>query len=396
MNITNSDLAELLSLYSCGKQNEAQTTLLRSWAKQSSQNRQILELLDGTSHFGVDISQMLDYDQERVWSAICRSHRASSRKRTLQRITRMCVAAVLVSVVILVVIFNRNDTPMKNEIVSVVSPGVKGAVLEMSSGETIDLANLAGRSLTESDLTQIEISNGQTSFKSNPKPVAKPVMNTVSAPCGAEYSLTLSDGTQVWLNSDSKITFPTQFTGNYRQVVVSGEVYFEVAHDSKHPFIVSSGDVKMTVRGTSFNIASYPETRSVITTLISGALEVSVDNQPPSSGVALNPGQQTNYDVDKQQISVRKVYADHYAAWTKGLFVFFDEPVESLCQKLARWYRIDIVADPAQLEGICLSGVIKKEETFNKVAEILAATEEIVFIEKQGRFEVRAVNSPKM
>lgn len=396
MDITNSNLFELLSLYGSGKQNEAQMTLLRSWAKQSPQNRQILELLDGTSHFGVDISQMLDYDQERVWSAICQSHRAICRKRTLQRITRMCAAAVLVFVVILVVIFNRNDAPMRNEIVSVVSPGVKGAVLEMSTGETIDLARLAGRSLTESDHTQIEISSGKTSFKSNPKSVTKPVMNTVSAPCGAEYSLTLSDGTQVWLNSDSKITFPTQFTGKSREVMISGEVYFEVAHDSKHPFIVSSGDVKMTVRGTSFNIASYPETRSVITTLISGVLDVSVDNQPSSNVVVLNPGQQTNYDVDKQQISVRKVYADHYAAWTNGLFVFFDEPVESLCQKLARWYRIDIVVDSAQLERICLSGVIKKEETFNKVAEILAATGEIVFIEKQGRFEVRAVNRPKM
>jgi ferric-dicitrate binding protein FerR (iron transport regulator) len=161
----------------------------------------------------------------------------------------------------------------------------------------------------------------------------------MSTPRGGQYALKLPDGTQVWLNSASSITYPTAFTGNERTVSITGEAYFEVMNDKSKPFHVMVNDMDVLVLGTHFNINSYQEERAVRTTLLEGSVKIS---QGASTGVILTPGQQAK--VEQQQIKViNGADLEQVMAWKNGLFNFNKLSLEEIIRQLSRWYDVDVV-----------------------------------------------------
>ncbi|TCC99350.1 FecR family protein [Pedobacter hiemivivus] len=239
------------------------------------------------------------------------------------------------------------------------SDGKKIVLSETKNGVTIDATKLA-----YSDGTEIQAisASGDTSHYAK-----------VSTPRGGTYEVVLPDGTRVWLNAASGLSFPTKFIGTSRKVELSGEAYFEVAKDKMHPFIVESKGQQVEVLGTHFNINAYQEEVNVKTTLLEGAVKIT------TSGGAklLKPGQQS--DLINGEISIREVNVENTVAWKNGEFSFKNEELGSIMRKIARWYNVEVVFNNKELSKKTLSGNISRFEQVSKVLRILEMTGDIKF-----------------
>lgn len=169
-------------------------------------------------------------------------------------------------------------------------------------------------------------------------------MVTLSTARGKTVRSVLPDGTMVWLNADSRIEFPQIFTGSRREVSVSGEAYFDVRKDSRHPFVVNTGYFTSTVLGTSFNLrARSPEDASL--TLVSGKVELR-DNGSGEAEV-LSPGECAVWD-SKNGIDISTVDTYPVTQWKDGYFYFNNEPLVQIMQELGRWYNVSVVFEHPQ------------------------------------------------
>ncbi|MDR1369024.1 MAG: FecR domain-containing protein [Dysgonamonadaceae bacterium] len=173
-------------------------------------------------------------------------------------------------------------------------------------------------------------------------------MQTLHVPAGQRISLTLADGSVVWLNSCTKLTYPTVFNGNERHVTLEGEAYFDVAKDARKPFIVSSGNMEVKVLGTSFNLYGYPEEAFSRVSLIEGSLQVYAHGGEPA-GIVLCPNSEAI--VGNGAISVTEIPDRNYFLWTKGIYSFENEVFRNILERLELYYDIHIdVRDVTMLQ----------------------------------------------
>jgi ferric-dicitrate binding protein FerR (iron transport regulator) len=172
--------------------------------------------------------------------------------------------------------------------------------------------------------------------------------NTLFVPAGQGMRFTLEDGTIVWLNAQTRLTYPTEFSAKERHVTVEGEAYFEVTRDASRPFIVSTGDVDIKVLGTTFNIYNYPAEPYSRISLIEGSLAV-YNPKKPSKYIKLKP--QEEITVRGNQMTVAKIKDNNYFLWKEGIYSFNNELFENILKKLELYYDITIeVNDPAMLQ----------------------------------------------
>jgi len=250
-----------------------------------------------------------------------------------------------------------------------VLPGRQGAVLTLSNGKKITLDSAANGVLASEGGTQV-LKKGEEVVYGKGNLSAEVSYNTMTTPQGRQYHVTLADGTEVWLNAGSSITYPTIFTGKERTVKITGEVYFEVARNTSMPFRVEKGDVKVEVLGTHFNMNTYDDERSLKVTLLEGAVRVI------SAGGAntITPGQQAQ--VTKGRITVaNQVNAEEVMAWKNGRFLFSGTDLDQLMRQLTRWYDVKVeynkkVSDLFYAEiprSTNLSDVLKALELTGKV-----------------------------
>ena len=166
------------------------------------------------------------------------------------------------------------------------------------------------------------------------------IYNTMRVPVGEFYQLALSDGSKVWLNSMTELRFPVTFTGEERRVYLTGEAYFEVAHDSKYPFIVETEKgMEVKVYGTEFNMNTYRE-NMVQTVLVKGKVGIRVDDT--GKEVMLAPGQIAEYEEKTGTVRVEEVDPYRYIAWRDGEFVFERETIEEIMERLSRWFDVKV------------------------------------------------------
>ena len=191
----------------------------------------------------------------------------------------------------------------------------------------------------------------------------------LDVPRGGEFRIILEDSTQVWLNSESRLTYPESFTGSERRVSVEGEAYFAVAHDER-PFYVETAGQLVRVYGTEFNIRSYDEDSDVRTTLVSGSISLSrMDDR--SSELMLSPGHQAMFSKAGESMSVRPVDTDVVTGWRHGRFVFEGQSLEQIMRDLSRWYSFDYDFADEQLRSIIFMGSIPRYAEFGTALAIL-------------------------
>ncbi|WP_262245934.1 FecR family protein [Parapedobacter soli] len=274
-----------------------------------------------------------------------------------------------------------------------IAPGSNQARLTLPDGRTIDL-NTAQRGITVEDgikytdgtevvVNQQPISGAQ---RSNNQTTVSPMAATMSlsTPKGGQYQIILPDGTNVWLNAASMLRYPTQFTGDTREVELDGEGYFEVAKDAHQPFLVKSNGQVVKVLGTEFNVNAYRDEVRVTTTLVEGSVEVA--SQTATAGlsvksVGLKPGQQAAFEDG--HIHVTEVDASDYVAWKDGRFVFYSEPLPLVIRKIERWY--DVSFEHRELaEDIELWGSLSRNVMLSEILEVIELNTPLTF-ERKGR-----------
>jgi ferric-dicitrate binding protein FerR (iron transport regulator) len=256
-------------------------------------------------------------------------------------------AAVLVigTTIGVAVFYGKQSNSSKMNVIAAttdIAPGSNKAFLTLSNGQRVELDSAAATTINDGKLA-IQNKNGGLVYTSG----EEAVMNTMNTPNGGQYQLTLADGTKVWLNAASSITYPTAFNGERRKVKITGEAYLEVSKDKAHPFIVDvAGQSSVEVLGTSFNINSYGDEGDTKTTLVEGSVRVEMNgNASAKSSVILKPGEQAVAAgaTDNQEITVNTgVDIGQTLAWKNGLFNFNGLSVHQVLNQLARWYDIKI------------------------------------------------------
>ena len=212
--------------------------------------------------------------------------------------------------------------------------------------------------------------------------------NTIIIPRGGEYQLILSDGSRVWLNSDTRLRYPVSFIGEKREVYLEGEAYFEVSPSDK-PFEVHGGGQSVCVLGTSFNVMAYGDEAKVQTTLVSGSVRVVLDQSDKT--VLLTPGHQAEMDKNIGKISMREVNVENYIGWKDKLFIFDEEDLVTIMKKLARWYDVDIIIETPELKEKIFYGVIRKYENISKILGMLKKTQNIDYLIEGKKIVIKEV-----
>ncbi len=220
-------------------------------------------------------------------------------------------------------------------------PGGNKAVLTLANGKTIILDNAQNGTLAKDGSTLIKkTADGRviynTSALSNVN--AAPTINTITTPRGGQYQVVLPDGTQVWLNSASSLSFPTRFTGKLRQVEITGEAYFEVAKNPLMPFNVKTNRANIEVLGTHFNVMAYDDEATMKTTLLEGSVNI-------TSGTftaRLKPGQQAQIKKSGQNAVVDNIDVTDETAWKDGIFQFSEVGIDVILRQAARWYDVQV------------------------------------------------------
>lgn len=269
-----------------------------------------------------------------------------TRKRRTFRMWTIAAAAVLalVSMSSIAYYYLLVRKPMnENYAATAILPGGNKAILTLSGGKTIHLDDLVVGSKTEVGEMVIEkTADGSIQYHKKAG-TASPneftnALNTITTPRGGQYQVVLPDGTKVWLNAATKLTYPVSFTGRgTREIILGGEAYFEVAKDKLHPFIVKSTDQIITVTGTHFHVSCYLN-EPVRTTLAEGSVEVYQTDTKKTQKI--KPGQQTI--LSKDGIRVNEVNPEDFIAWKDGSFVFDHTPIRQVLQQISRWYDVEV------------------------------------------------------
>jgi len=261
--------------------------------------------------------------------------------------------------------------------------GTNKAILTLSDGSIIDLnKDIVGKVATEAGLEITKAKDGTlvyTTIDAKPKSAG---FNTISTPAGGQYAVILPDGSKVWLNAGSSLKYPTTFAKNGRNVILTGEGYFEVAHvdgiKGRLPFSVSvvkgnSQMQKLEVLGTHFNINAYADEPYVKSTLLEGSVKIVLNNGKTS---LLKPGQQAK--LNNQNIQVQSADTDMEVAWKKGEFVF-REDLRSAMRKVARWYNVEVVYDDTAPGNLILGGWMSRATNISEVLNHIQLTGKVHF-----------------
>jgi len=350
---------ELLNKYIQGNCTAEEKALVETW---------FLDELNKSKSFPED----LDYKkkEQEIWNVL--SHR-SKKKRTLYQLWPQIAAAVLIILFIGGAYFYVKDQQQNTLYVNTIKPGGNKATLILANGHSVVLDDAAdGEIVIQPGIIIKKTVGGQLIYRTSNAVAAPLTYNTIVTPKGGQYQVILPDETKVWLNAESSLRYPTLFADDERQVELSGEAYFEVAQDKKRPFSVLGKDQIVEVLGTHFNINSYTDESTTTTTLLEGAVKVSLLNQSEISSdnsKLLTPGQQAR--LTTKGISINQVELDDVVAWKNGVFLFNDEPLEVIMRKIARWYDVDIVFHQDVDKSALYGGGISKYENVSKVLEKL-------------------------
>ena len=289
--------------------------------------------------------------------------------------TIAAVAAVLFGAVVFFYTRHLPDKHIESHVViNDLKPGSDQAVLTLSDGSKIELNELGLKNVFKNkDLNFIKNKPGQITFRSKIGKVSAKGTNLVSTPRAGQWHVILSDGTNVWLNASSSLSFSHDYNIKKRSVVLTGEAYFEVVKDQKHPFSVITGGQEVVVTGTHFNISNYQEDEAIQTTLLEGSVNV----LSPAGSKKLLPGQQSL--LISGRLTIKEIDAEEVIAWKNGDFLFNDERLEMIMKKLSRWYDFTVTYTDDDIKDKKFSGTITRFTNVSKVLKMLELTGHVDF-----------------
>ena len=371
------EIARIIQKSLKGKLSESEERQLSSWRKVSDENERAFQRMISEDFYTIGMEKLEMYDSRVAYGRFLQKKYQQRRKRRFL-INMARVAAVALPFVIALVLYvglNREEEQMvRPSLASNILPGTSKAVLTLANGQMIPLGKEATDSTIITDGTQISASGSGVTYASGVESESV-VYNKLEIPRGGEFCLTLSDGTRVWLNSETSIQYPVAFGAKERRVFVQGEAYFEVAKDAKKPFTVQFMSSSVTVLGTSFNIRAYPEEKRSQTTLAEGSVRI----YSPGSSMLLKPGEQAEVSALSGEMVKQEVEVKNFTSWKDGRFVFEQQPLEDIMRTLERWYDIRVIFKDEGAKRISLSGNMKRYGDFSQVMKMLQMTGDVRF-----------------
>ena len=258
------------------------------------------------------------------------------------------------------------------------SPGGNKATLLLGDGSVVDLGNAQNGLIRNEAGTRIDKQDGQLIYDASTAKMGStgdraPQMNTIQTPRGGQYQLVLPDGTKVWLDASSSLSYPTAFTGKDRQVQLKGEAYFEVVEDKSKPFTVLVNDMQVNVLGTHFNVMAYDDESAIKTTLLEGAVKVTRGQ----TSQVLAVGQEASCDKSSGSFKMLDVDADEAIAWKNGYFQFNGVSIETVMRQIARWYDVEVEYQGKTNEHF--RGTISRSSNASEVFKMLELTGAVHF-----------------
>ncbi len=367
------ELINIFRKYLNGTATPEEKRFVEAWYQSFDKEPEVLDRYSETEQLALE-SRMED---------ILRQHtEADAADVSLKRFSRFAVLSRVAAAAILIFSLGgayhyftaKEALPSKNEAVRQdLAPGKDRAVLTLSDGSQIALDQASTGILARQGNTLIQkLEDGLVSY-TREGTIASEGFNTVTAPSGGKYSVLLPDGSRVWLNAESSITFPTAFAENERAVKIAGEAYFEIARDSRRPFSVQVGNVqKVRVLGTHFNINSYRDEATVTTTLLEGSVEIT-----PSAGnagrIRLKPGEQAALSETGKILVLEDINTEEVVAWKNGIFQFEKADIKTVMRQFCRWYNVDVVYE-GTIPDKKFSGKIDRHVNASEALDILRFT----------------------
>lgn len=375
MRETGENIDELLSAYCRGTISDDDLRVLKDWMEESSQHREEVSRYLRLSRQMEAFRLLEDIDTENALHTIMERVRKMKRRRRILYFQRAAAVAVLLLGLVFIVDWFANDRQTDDSLLSApaIAPGRAQAMLVFEDGSQVNLEGIADSAIVRSNGTTIQKSRETIDYSE--VSADKEVFNTIYIPRGGEYTLVLSDGTKVWLNADSKLTFPVQFVGKQRKITLVGEAYFEVAKDAEHPFIVEAKGSQVEVLGTSFNLRAYFDEKRVETTLVEGSVQL---RSARDETVLLDPGQQGILGGDNS-LEVKTVDTRLYTSWKNGMFTFKSLALEEIMKTFARWYDVEVEYEDAALKQLHFTGNMRRYQQINPHLALIALTTKVDF-----------------
>lgn len=283
------------------------------------------------------------------------------------------IASTVIILVMVFLMFRYIKYP--NKILEPISKGETKAMLELPNGRKVYLSNNLTNDIIEVHGTVINIDSSMVSYENlNINTIdTVAINNKIYIPKSSEYKLKLSDGTEVFLNSDSYLEFPSLFIGANRDVILKGEAYFKVKSDSTKPFIVKTNGVDIKVIGTEFNVEAYEDDDYIRTTLVKGKVEV----HSPLNTLNMLPNVQAVFNRITNIIDTLKVDVEPVIAWTKGQFYFKNTRMEDIMKELSRWYNFNVIYKDESIKDMLFDGRLDRRYTLDSVLDILEVMRDI-------------------
>jgi len=374
-------ISRLLYKYLQGTLTSEDGAKLERWKNQSSENLEFFESLSKEARPARSMARSRAASlEERIFNKIRATQELPGLERNVKRIRpvwwKYAAAAAVAGIVISYGIHRTNNGSPKPSYVQIEKPQVLDvhppdanyASITLADGQIVNLNGAAsGWLATQGKVQVIKTAEGVIVYKSATAKVKDvPQLNTLSNPQGSNaIGIVLQDGSKVWLNAGSSLTYPAAFTGRERKVFILGEAYFEVAKNKAMPFRIMKESMMVEVLGTRFNVNAYRNEPSMKVTLLEGSIRISSGNV---SGV-LKPGQQAK--VNENNINVSSdINVDHVMSWKSGYFSFENASLKEVMRQIARWYNIQVIYD-GELSDERFGGELRMDSKLSSVLKVL-------------------------
>jgi len=343
------EIIKLLGKHLNGSLNRQETEALQTWIDAKPENQNLINRLEQNELLIEDIRLYWDLwndaeateREQRIFDRVAQKTTILPRSPLYKRIHKWvpyAAASILALASILYLTLQPKKIADTETLITAkdILPGGNKATLTLENGRSIDLNSQQSGIIVGKDITYLD---GSSIVDNKAEASEKLVLKT---PIGGNYKVVLPDGSQVWLNADSKLTYPSRFAATERIVQLEGEAYFEVQHQylsgRKIPFKVVSNGQTVNVLGTAFNISAYAEEPQMKTTLVNGAIEI--ENHSSKNINKMVPGQQAI--LEGTDTKINKVDVFKSIAWKYGQFSFDDKSFDQIMREMARWYNIKV------------------------------------------------------
>ena len=374
-------ISELIYKRIIGSLSAEEAQALQKWVDSHPENARLLEKLCDPEFVSDWLDRRKAVDTERPLADMERRAAALGSRSRRRFLVRAASVAALLAIGAAAVIGLRYGSSVSLE--PEIAEAAEMTFTSLRPGQTI-------AQVTSSNNHTVALNASDTTSMISSLIVLAPAEKLcVDVPRGGEFKIMLEDSTVVWLNSESQLHYPSTFGDRERRVTVTGEAYFDVAHDSNRPFYVETQGQQIRVYGTTFNVKAYPDDEAIYTTLENGSIALTRSDEPGGE-LYISPGHQALFLKSDSSVEMKAVDPEAITAWRHGRFVFEEQTLRNIMRDLARWYDFEYEFEDGGIEDVVFMGSIPRYSDFDVAKTILERTGDIVLTIENRKVKVSA------